>query len=155
MLLLGYEGRDRFKEEFHDVPYDFAYECRRNNDVEKYNKEFESLNGGLLKEFPFVFYKSEEGYIYRDSFYFNEMSDAKTKSMWFGKFWNGTIKENIANALKNKEPYSTHKRANYDVSFDYNPERNTASYAEEYRGCGNGHYYIAIDGNTALFCEDD
>ena len=27
--------------------------------------------------------------------------------------------------------------------------------SEELRGCGNGHYYIALDANTALFVEDD
>lgn len=30
-----------------------------------------------------------------------------------------------------------------------------AYYSEEYRDCGNGHYYIAVSESHALFCEDD
>ena len=40
-------------------------------------------------------------------------------------------------------------------TFEYKADKNKAWYSEEYRGCGNGHYYIAIDENTALFIEND
>ncbi len=83
------------------------------------------------------------------------LAEAKLKSMYFGKGCNHLAKREIADALLNRRKYSTRGYASYDVSFSYDPEKEKAYYSEEYRGCGNGHYYIALDGNTALFCEDD
>ena len=40
-------------------------------------------------------------------------------------------------------------------TFEYEPDKNKAWYSEEYRGCGNGHYYIALNSSMALFCEND
>ena len=84
-----------------------------------------------------------------------EARDAVTKSMYFGKFWNATKKQIIKDCMDKKESVRFSTRVNYDVSFEYDAERNRAWYSEEYRNCGNGHYYLAIDGNTALFYEDD
>ena len=28
-------------------------------------------------------------------------------------------------------------------------------YSEEYKNCGNGHYYLLIDAKHAIFCEND
>lgn len=88
-----------------------------------------------------------------------EAADACTKSMYFG-YRNANVKERISECFRNMIDceFRTDARydgTNYDVTFSYNAEKNQAVYAEEYRGCGNGHYYIAIDGSTALFCEDD
>ena len=80
---------------------------------------------------------------------------AKLGSMWFGKYWHKQRKHEIAEALKNHTKLEIDERAGYDASFYYNPERNTASYSEEYRGMGNGHYYLALDGVHTLFYEDD
>lgn len=81
------------------------------------------------------------------------------KSMYFGYF-NKETKEQIKEALVKKETFSRRVNANtdltsYDVSFDYTPAKNTAFYSEEYRGCGNGHYYLALDNSSALFYEND
>ena len=79
----------------------------------------------------------------------------KVKTMYFGKYRNemisNTIKTNMAKKIKTSET----ARANYDVSFEYNPENNKAWYSEEYKNCGNGHYYIALNNKQALFVEDD
>ena len=85
---------------------------------------------------------------------------AKVKKMHFGRKWlNDKELEDIKNALENKLPIrvGTDGRitGGYDVSYNYQPEDNKAWYSEEYRGCGNGHYYLALDATHALFYEDD
>jgi hypothetical protein len=85
---------------------------------------------------------------------------AKVKKMHFGGKWlNDRELADIANALENKLPIrvGTDGRITkgYDVSYNYQPEDNKAWYSEEYRGCGNGHYYLALDATHAVFYEDD
>ena len=87
--------------------------------------------------------------------FISEKADAKLKSMYFGKYLNASTKEEIKQALAEKRKLSIRRTVSYDVSFEYSPENNSAWYSEEYRGCGNGHYYLALDANTALFIEDD
>jgi hypothetical protein len=84
----------------------------------------------------------------------------KVKKMRFGrKYLNDRKLAEIAEAMKNKQTirvYADGRFINgYDVSFEYNPDANKAWYSEEYRGCGNGHYYLALDETHALFYEDD
>jgi hypothetical protein len=74
--------------------------------------------------------------------------------MYFG--WNNTnYKNQIKESLDKKQSISLYQRVKYDVSFEYNSEKGLAWYSEEYKNCGNGHYYLALDENTALFYEDD
>lgn len=126
-----------------------------------YKSEWKERTDNLYKEYgdkyPFIFYKSDyDGSLCYNSDYFYGIADCTLKSMYFGKWRNKEYKAEIKEALKNKKPYETGRvRVNYDVHFSYNPEDNRAFYAEEYKDCGNGHYYIALDENTALFCEDD
>ncbi len=108
-----------------------------------------------IEKYPFMFNKKDDGKITVDSFYIFEMSDVTLKSMYFGKWRNDTEKANIKENLKNKKDYSVRTRTNYDVSFSYDAENNKAWYSEEYKDCGNGHYYLALDHNTAWFCEND
>lgn len=82
---------------------------------------------------------------------------ARVKKMYFGKY--GGHLERIALAMEAKQ--KCHEEAGqevtgtYDNSFEYNPEYNKAWYSEEYKNCGNGHYYLALDATHALFYEDD
>jgi hypothetical protein len=46
-------------------------------------------------------------------------------------------------------------RTSYDVHYTYNAKEKKAFYSEEFKDCGNGHYYLAIDNTHALFYEDD
>ena len=98
---------------------------------------------------------SENGKEYLNTDYIWELSECRTKSMYFGKYDNTRIKEEIAQRLEKKEDFSFSTRVSYDVSFEYNAEKKRAWYSEEYKGYGNGHYYLAIDNTTAVFCEDD
>ena len=63
--------------------------------------------------------------------------------------------EVIRQGLAEKTDISIHSRSQYDTTFEYKPEANKAWYSEEFRGCGNGHYYLALDSTNALFYEDD
>lgn len=67
--------------------------------------------------------------------------------------------EQIANALEKKENVRGSWRGNYDCSFEirFDKERNTIKgwYSEEYKGCGNGHYYFLLDHKHVIFGEDD
>ena len=105
----------------------------------------------FASKYPFLF---EDGEL--NSEYFTEIGECRLKSMYFGKRDNKTYKEMIASHLKNKENFTLYRiPVNYDVSYEYDADKNKAWYSEEYRNCGNGHYYLALDNSTALFVEDD
>ena len=106
-------------------------------------------------KYPFIVQDDKEGNPFIETWYLWEMSDCNTKSMYFGKYWNKHYKEDIKEAIEKKEKITKTARTSYDVSFNYDPEKNMAWYSEEYKDCGNGHYYLAVDHNTAWFCEND
>lgn len=118
--------------------------------------EMEILWGDYPEKYPFAFGRDEDGNLFFETDYIHEKSDAKLKTMYFGKHNNHYVKECISNALAEKRRYCSGRyRTSYDVSFEYDPSRNMAWYSEEYKDCGNGYYYIALDANTALFIEKD
>lgn len=83
---------------------------------------------------------------------------AKVKTIYFGKYGETErVRDELKEALENKEKYIESRQVPnyYDVMVEYNPEYNRAWYNEEYRNCGNGHYYILLDHEHALFVEDD
>lgn len=91
---------------------------------------------------------------------FEWINKAKIKTMIFHKSrWDNAktehIRRNIAEALKNKTSYQCRGSNGYDVSFEYDAEKNKAWYSEEYVGCGNGHYYLALDSTHAIYYEKD
>ena len=104
-----------------------------------------------IKKYPFL---TADG-IHINSNYLSGLAWAKLKTMYFGKYDNARIKAEIKQALKEKRAYYVSRQVNYDVSFNYTPEKNNATYSEEYRGCGNGHYYLALDESAAVYYEDD
>lgn len=80
----------------------------------------------------------------------------KVKKMRFAeKNWNDEKLAEIKKAYDKNEKITVSGRTNYDVSFDGNFPEKRAWYSEEYKGCGNGHYYLALDCTHALFYEDD
>lgn len=81
---------------------------------------------------------------------------AKVKKMYFGKYENESRLQAIKDAFESPyAKFSCWGKSGYDVHFEYNPEEKKAWYSEEYKGCGNGHYYIALNATHALFMEDD
>jgi len=81
-------------------------------------------------------------------------SPLKIKKMNFGKYVTEHKIQEIKTALVKKEKIHVSGDNGYDVSFEYNGE-DKAWYSEEYRGCGNGHYYLALSDSYAVFYEDD
>lgn len=63
--------------------------------------------------------------------------------------------EKIKEAMANKVACSVTADGNYDVRFNYDPEKEMAWYSEEYKGCLNGHYYLAINATHAIYYEKD
>lgn len=105
-------------------------------------------------KYPFMIRTDKDGKEYIDSDYIYELSDCKLKSMYFG--WNNqNIKERIQKDIETKTDCHYAERVNYDVSFSYDAENKKAWYSEEYRDCGNGHYYLALNNSVAVFCEND
>jgi hypothetical protein len=108
------------------------------------------------QKYPFLFTMDDHGNTIVDYVYFSPLAECHLKSMYFGKRDNNIEKETIKKHLINQTNYYTGRiPVNYDVSFEYNAKAQKAWYSEEYRNCGNGHYYIALDHNTALYIEDD
>lgn len=106
------------------------------------------------ERYPFMV-KTHDGKEYLDTDYIWELSRCELKSMYFG-YKNAEEKERIRKAISEHRQYTIPRiRTNYDVSFSYNPESDKAFYNEEYKNCGNGHYYLALNHSTAVFCEDD
>ena len=109
----------------------------------------------FANKYPFAYTITDEGGSSLKWDYVTELADCKTKSMYFG-WQNGRIKNLIHKALEDKKDYSSGRiQVSYDVTFEYSAGKQKAWYSEEYRNCGNGHYYLAVDHNTAVFCEDD
>ena len=117
--------------------------------------DYKNFIARLKDKYAFMVYADDKGEEHIDTNYIWELSECNLKSMYFGKWQNKSEKEIIKEKLANKEKYSTWARTNYDTSFNYEPDRKMAWYSEEYKNCGNGHYYLALDNNTALFCEND
>ncbi len=65
----------------------------------------------------------------------------------------------MKDALDSGKKYYHSWTKGYDnsVSVQHSASRGypIGNYSEEYRGTGNGHYYILLDFTHALFCEDD
>ena len=66
-------------------------------------------------------------------------------------------KAEIKKALDNKGKYSCSWRYKYDCSVEVNAteEVQRAWFSLEYKDCGNGHYYLLLNDNLAIFAEDD
>lgn len=79
------------------------------------------------------------------------------KTINLHRFQKDEILSRIADAIKNKRNYAHKWQKGYDNSIELNFDRDISCgwYCEEYRGCGNGHYYFLLDNVHALFCEDD
>ena len=64
----------------------------------------------------------------------------------------------IKKAFEEKRSFNYHWRGSYDYSAEGRLEDSgefNAWFSMEYKGCGNGHYYLLLDGMHAIFAEDD
>lgn len=60
-------------------------------------------------------------------------------------------------AIRENRQFRVRYRSKYDISLSVEPQegQKRAWYSEEYKNCGNGYYYLAIDHQHAVFIEKD
>ena len=117
---------------------------------------FDGEADALKEKYPFAFGIDEHnGKTFVKSDYVYELSDCRMKTMNFGKYDTDSQRENIKQAIAEGKDYDAFGRTSYDVSFRFDAERKRAYYSEEYKNCGNGHYYLALDNKHCVFCEND
>lgn len=67
--------------------------------------------------------------------------------------------QEIQRAIREKKSYCYRWEKGYDNSIEISQSADGkvmhGFYSEEFRGCGNGHYYILLDETHAIFYEDD
>jgi hypothetical protein len=128
----------------------------RKGDVEDYNAQ-ERLNLERIKSIsPLLVKTNDKGVEYaRTDILFYMSEPLEIKKMYFGKYANERCLSDIHHYMTNKVKGHVSGTSSYDVSFEYDPISAKAWYSEEYRGCGNGHYYLALNGSHAMFYEDD
>lgn len=163
------KGKRRYGKRYHDNQFIQMYACKQStqsktDEATKWERRVKNVikkldASGLWENLKADFEKMlKGGYENRHENCGSvgwDACDCITKSMYFGKFWNAQKKQMIKDCMDKKESVRFSTRVNYDVSFEYDADKNRAWYSEEYRNCGNGHYYLAIDENTALFYEND
>ena len=68
-----------------------------------------------------------------------------------------SIVEKIKDHLDKKEDFHYYWNANYDVSMEGKQcdSGYKGWFSLEFKGCGNGHYYLLVNENLAVFAEDD
>jgi len=130
-------------------------------EIAKIYWQIPNLNGEEIAYFkehcPLLLKRQEDGTEYVNTtvlWHYSKLPKVK-KMMFAEKRYNETILKRIQEAMDNKVAIHEDHRYNYDVSLEYKPEQNKAWFSEEYKNCGNGHYYIAISSTHALFMEDD
>lgn len=88
---------------------------------------------------------------------FSNMFHRSIKTMNFDRydrhFQKRLLSENIANRVNCSHRWTNGYDNSYEIRFDEKYIRGW--YSEEYRGCGNGHYYFLLDECHAIFGEDD
>jgi len=68
------------------------------------------------------------------------------------------IVERLQKAIEKKEDFSEYWHGNYDVHVEVKGGKDgnyRGWFSLEFSGCGNGHYYLLLNSNSAIFCEDD
>ena len=79
----------------------------------------------------------------------------------FGKDYTDIIRNNLREAIKENRSYNSGRYyfMGRDVSISYEPDKTEKGYncwyQREYKNCGNGDYYLALDDKHVLFVERD
>ena len=108
------------------------------------------------EHYPELIRNNDGNEVVKSSILFHFAKNPVVKKMRFCRGErNNSILDEIQKAINEKRSHRYFERYNYDIQFEYNPENNKAFYSEEFKDCGNGHYYIALNATHALFMEDD
>lgn len=134
------------------------------NDIRKEIEEFAKLPYDTIKA---DFVNGDIYELYRANKYhwlktYQIFSSFKAKTCWkspnYGHFLKNTVPNNLGYAIKNGEFYHYSWRNGYDNTVETKTTedgKKCAWYSEEYKDCGNGHYYLLFDARHAIFYEDD
>lgn len=113
----------------------------------------------FIDKYPFIVGVDNNGEKFVRTEYLFEVSECQLSSAYYGKWSNARIKEEIKEAIANRRSYSCRFDNGYDgsveIRFGDEPGDPRAWCSEEYRNCGNGHYYLLLDENKKLFVEND
>jgi hypothetical protein len=125
----------------------------------KYSEDYKTNEERKFKEmkekYPILIKKGDTNEYIDSSFLWFYSRPLSIKAMNFGKYNNERVLSEIKKAIESKTKYTSGRFiVNYDVSFEYDGN-NKAWYSEEYRNCGNGHYYLALSDKYAMHYEDD
>ena len=88
-----------------------------------------------------------------ESFYSKRCWKSIAYSRWNRKHYN----EEVQKAINEQKDYTRRWINGYDNTLElrFDKDYPRGWYSEEYRGCGNGHYYLLFDATHAIFYEDD
>ena len=126
-----------------------------NVDIEEFCKDMEKNS---YKNF---YCQREEGqkYAWCSTHQVFESFCSKTcwKSIAYDKWNRKRYNADVEKAIANKENYSRRWTNGYDNTLEitFNDDYPRGWYSCEYRGTGNGHYYLLFDATHAIFYEDD
>mgnify|MGYP003290315902 CR=1 FL=1 len=88
---------------------------------------------------------------------FNALFEKSIKTMRFMSYDRDYQKRRLKESIDNKENLTYRWRNGYDNHYEirFSEDYSRGWYSEEYKNCGNGHYYYLLDECHVLFGEDD
>jgi hypothetical protein len=128
--------------------------------IEKFIEFFEKNNDGIQSQWHYLREYANLNNIHiitENNYKTTTIKSNAPKGYWRDPQYDACI-ENIKKHLDNKETFNYYWQSNYDVSVSGKLCEDgvyRAWFSLEYRGCGNGHYYLLINENQAIFAEDD
>ena len=126
-----------------------------NVDIEEFCKDMEK---GSYENF---YCQREEGQKYAWCKTYQVFESFYSKNCWKSIAWSKYSRQResaeVENAIKSKKDYRRRWTNGYDNTLEitFNNDYPRGWYSEEFRNCGNGHYYLLFDATHAIFYEDD
>lgn len=98
----------------------------------------------------------KDGHWYGSDCYDTLFYDRCIKTVNYNRWTREMDTQKVCEAIANKTNYHTSWRKGYDNSLEVNFNGYARGwYSEEYKDCGNGHYYFLLDEKHIIFGEND
>ena len=115
------------------------------------------INAAVDDFYGNIFYKSQDyPWMHTSQIFQSILSNRCFKTPNFNKY--DDRKDRLIRAIDEGENFITRWTKGYDNSVEVklcDDGIKRGWYSEEYRNCGNGHYYLLLDATHAIFYEDD